>query len=325
MHSSSRVDHARSQQSQAEAGDPYQLIVHRAGSGPPLVLLHGLTSSRREWSGLASALMRDFTCVTWDARGHGEHEAGHNRLDVADLVDDLVRVVETIGADKPVLVGHSLGAVTALEYVRRHGCAALAGIVLVDHTPRSLAGPGWEVGTYCGFTAGDHRSFEFQVRRDPAEAYLRLLAFGFSAERRDGHAQQADAPLVQRLRDRLRDMPVAPWLSLWKSFAEKDHRDDIRSLTVPLLAVLGGASNFYDALRLGRWYTDTLPSAEVVRYDGADHAPHLAAPARFARDIARFARCCMVGGVPGHQVAQRVTQRGRINVHDNVGCGGMQP
>jgi pimeloyl-ACP methyl ester carboxylesterase len=274
-------------------GYPSGLVVHRAGSGPPLVLLHGLTSSRFEWTGLADTLMRSFTCVTWDARAHGEHEAGTCALGVAELRDDLARVIDALRPEKPVLVGHSLGAVTALEYVRRYGCAALAGIVLVDHTPRLLAGPGWELGVYSGFTPADHRAFEFQVRRDPAEAYLRLLAFGFGPQ--VGDAWIASDPFVQRLRERMRDMPVAPWLSLWKSFAGEDYRDDIRRVTVPLLAVLGGASNFYDAIRLGRWYADALPGAEVVRYDGADHAPHLAAPTRFARDVARFARHCMPG------------------------------
>jgi hypothetical protein len=58
---------------------------------------------------------------------------------------------------------------------------------------------------------------------------------------------------------------------------------------VPLLAVLGGGSNLYDAALLGRWFEASVPNAEVVRYPKADHAPHAAAPARFARDVAAFA------------------------------------
>ena len=66
----------------------------------------------------------------------------------------------------------------------------------------------------------------------------------------------------------------------------------LAAVTVPLLVVLGGASNLYDAARLGRWFEDHVPYAEVLRYDGADHAPHLAMPARFARDVAAFAARC---------------------------------
>lgn len=272
------------------------LVVHSAGFGAPLILLHGLTSSHHEWMGLKTALMRSFTCVAWDARGHGERDAGSGNLAIGDLADDLAAVVGSLGPRKPVLVGHSLGAVTILEFVRRYGCEALAGIVLVDHPPRMLTGPGWELGVHSGFTPADNLAFEWQVRRDPAEAYLRLLAFGFNAASRVDY--EASTDVVQRIRERLRGMPMAPWLSLWKSFAQKDYRQDIGMLRVPLLTVLGGASNFYDAVRLGRWFVDALPHTEVIRYDGVAHAPHLAAPARFARDVARFAaRCTAVESV----------------------------
>ena len=90
-------------------------------------------------------------------------------------------------------------------------------------------------------------------------------------------------------------------LPLWKSVAHKDYRDDVAALRVPLMAVLGGASNLYDAVRLSRWYAEAVPHAQVLRYDGADHAPHLAAPARFARDLAAFARRCH--GRPGQGAA----------------------
>ena len=266
--------------------------MHSGGFGPPVVLLHGLTSSHREWMGLKPALMGSFACMAWDARGHGERDAGSGSLSIGDLANDLARVISTLGSRKPVLVGHSLGAATILEYVRNHGCTMLAGLVLVDHTPRMLAGPGWESGVHCGFTSDDNQAFEWQVRRDPAEAYLRLLAFGFNTRQRPDY--EANADIVQRIRERLRDMPVAPWLSLWKSFAHNDYREVVARLEVPLLTILGGASNFYDAIRLGRWFSDTLPQAEVIRYEGAAHAPHLESPARFARDVARFAaRCTM--------------------------------
>jgi pimeloyl-ACP methyl ester carboxylesterase len=69
----------------------------------------------------------------------------------------------------------------------------------------------------------------------------------------------------------------------------RDYRVDLATLPVPLLAVLGGGSNLYDATLLGRWFEASVPYAEVVRYPKADHAPHAAAPARFARDVAAFA------------------------------------
>ncbi|MEO8755985.1 MAG: alpha/beta hydrolase [Casimicrobiaceae bacterium] len=266
------------------------LVVHSAGEGPPIILLHGLTASHHEWSALKMALAQDHTCITWDAHGHGMHQVCSASPSIADLARDLATVVASLAPRKPVVVGHSVGAITVFEFLRRFGGDAFAGVVLVDQSPRMLTGPDWELGLYSGFTPADNLVFEWQMRRDPAEAYLRLLASGFNARAQAEY--EADDLCVQRARERLRKMHATLLLPLWKSFAHKDYRDEAAALTVPVLVVLGGASNLYDAGRLGRWYSAAIPHAHVVRYEGADHAPHLAVPARFARDVAEFAARC---------------------------------
>lgn len=267
-----------------------RLMVHVAGDGPPVILLHGFTSSHLEWAGLKSTLLHGFTCLAWDARGHGEHAVGEAPVTVADLARDLAAVVASVAPRKPIVVGHSIGAVTILEYLRTHRAGLLSGIVLVDQSPRMLTGPDWDLGLYGGFSPADNLAFEWQMRRDAAEAYLRLLACGFNARARAEY--DANTPAQRRRRQLLRSLPGAPWLALWKSLAHKDYRDDIAAVTVPLLVVLGGASNLYDAVRLGRWFAEHVPYAQVLRYEGADHAPHLSLPARFARDVTAFAARC---------------------------------
>jgi pimeloyl-ACP methyl ester carboxylesterase len=273
-------------------------MVHVTGDGPPLILLHGLTSTHLEWIGLKSVLARDSTCLAWDARGHGEHAAGELPVSIAELARDLAAVVASLAPRKPIVVGHSVGAVTIFEYLRLHGAQRLAGIVLVDQSPRMLTGLDWEIGLYGEFSPADNLTFEWQMRRDAAEAYLRLLACGFNARARAEYDANTEA--LRRRRHLLRSVPGAPWLALWKSFAHKDYRDDIAAATVPVLVVLGGASNLYDAPRLGRWYAEHVPYAQVLRYDGADHAPHLCLPARFARDVAAFAARCSCPGDRRH-------------------------
>jgi len=271
-----------------------RLMVHVTGDGPPLILLHGLTSTHLEWMGLKSVLAQCHTCLAWDARGHGEHAAGEAPVTVGDLARDLAAVVASLAPRKPIVVGHSIGAMTIFEYLRQHGPESLAGIVLVDQSPRMLTGPDWEVGLYGEFSPADNLAFEWQMRRDAAEGYLRLLAFGFNALARAEY--DANTLAMRRRRQFMRSVPGAPWLALWKSLAHKDYRDDIAAVTVPVLVVLGGASNLYDATRLGRWYTEHVPYAQVLRYEGADHAPHLMLPARFARDVAAFVARCTVPG-----------------------------
>ena len=275
------------------------LVVHTEGEGPPIVLMHGFASSHLEWMGLKSSLATQFACIAWDAHGHGEHPVASASPGIGDLARDLSSVISALAPRKPVVVGHSLGALTILEFVRRFGQDALGGVVLLDQSPRILTGPDWRLGIYSDFSPGENIVFENQLRRDPTEAYLHLLACGFNARAQAEY--EANAASVQRLRHRLRRSHAALMLPLWKSIAHKDYRDEVATLRVPLMAVLGGASNLYDAVRLSRWYADAAPHAQVLRYDGADHAPHLAAPARFARDLAAFAARCH--GRPGQGIA----------------------
>ena len=84
---------------------------------PLAVLVHGVTSSSRTWWRVGPALAgRGFGVLAVDLRGHGASPRAAAGLDVADLADD---VAETVGGPVDLLVGHSLGALVALELVGR--------------------------------------------------------------------------------------------------------------------------------------------------------------------------------------------------------------
>ena len=91
-----------------------------AGGGPPLVLLHGATSTPADFAPQVPFLGRAFRLVLPDARGHGG-----TRWDAADgfeyawLVDDLAAFVDGLGLETFHLLGFSMGAMTALQYAVR--------------------------------------------------------------------------------------------------------------------------------------------------------------------------------------------------------------
>jgi len=92
------------------------------GAGPPVVLLHGATSSAEaDWGAQRPAMRRAFRLYLPDARGHGG-----TRWDAADgwtaemLVDDLSAFVDGLGLETFHVLGFSMGAHTALRYATRH-------------------------------------------------------------------------------------------------------------------------------------------------------------------------------------------------------------
>lgn len=119
------------------AGDHPRIEGEVGGEGPPIVLCHGLTATRRYVLHGSRALERaGHAVVTYDARGHGESDPAPpgQGYGYPELVGDLEGVVDaTIGGGRFVLGGHSMGAHTAIAYALRHG-ERLAGLVVISPT-----------------------------------------------------------------------------------------------------------------------------------------------------------------------------------------------
>jgi len=125
-------------------GDGVRLHVDTYGrSDAPLsvVLMHGWTLDRRVWHHQIDALTTaaDVRVIAYDARGHGRSSATQLRAaTLGQLGDDLAEVMQQVSGKVPsVLVGHSLGGMTIMEYAaahRRSFDARVAGLVMVSTT-----------------------------------------------------------------------------------------------------------------------------------------------------------------------------------------------
>ena len=126
------------------------------GEGPTVVALHGITATRRYvFHGSKALPRRGFRVVSYDARGHGESGPAPegSGYGYPDLVADLGRVLEAEDAERPVLVGHSMGCHTAAA------CAldrpdALAGVVLIGPVTLGLPPPEEVLASWDRLSAG---------------------------------------------------------------------------------------------------------------------------------------------------------------------------
>ena len=84
------------------------------GNKPSLVLAHGITDDGMCWSPVAEVLAQDFDVVMVDARGHGKSDAPENGYTLQNLGAELAGVIQELKLDQPILLGHSMGAITAL-------------------------------------------------------------------------------------------------------------------------------------------------------------------------------------------------------------------
>src|SRR5215213_6744461 len=96
------------------------LKLEDTGKGPALALLHGLTATRRYVLQGSRLLQREgYRVVSYDARAHGESDPGDG-YEYADLAADLIEVLDSQDIESAVLIGHSMGAATALRVALEH-------------------------------------------------------------------------------------------------------------------------------------------------------------------------------------------------------------
>jgi 3-oxoadipate enol-lactonase len=115
---------------EVEAGG-IRIAYDRRGSGPPVVLVHGLGgTSKAIWKHLARELQGEFTVVTNDPRGAGASAVPPGPYSLDDFVSDLRALVGELRIERPMLVGHSFGGTIALAYAAEHS-AEVAGVVAV--------------------------------------------------------------------------------------------------------------------------------------------------------------------------------------------------
>ena len=85
------------------------------GDGRPVLLLHGLASTCHIWDLVAPLLAEDFRIAAMDQRGHGQSAQVEEGYDFATVLGDAAAMIEHLGWERPIVVGHSWGADVALE------------------------------------------------------------------------------------------------------------------------------------------------------------------------------------------------------------------
>lgn len=268
----------------ADDGEPIHVEV--SGQGTPLVMLHGWTADRSEWDAFREQLSRRHRLILWDARGHGAQPMrGTTAPTLARMARDLHQLFEHFDLTEVTLVGHSMGALTAWEYIRQFGCHKLARLCLIDQSPKLLTDAEWRLGIYGDFDAARSARFLEGLRSDFVETVLRLSAHGLNQRARRGFEENTRG--WQRERERVANIHPHAMIAAWESIIQSDYRALLPTIEVPTWLLYGDQSNFYP-LETAHYVHRNMPNAQLAIYDNTDHCPHLWQPSRFLADLAAF-------------------------------------
>jgi len=118
-----------------ETNDGQRLFVRDAGSGRPVVLIHGWTLSSEIWKGQIDWLAaQGLRVVAYDRRGHGQSSKPETGYDYDRLAADLANVIDKLDLKDVTLAGHSMSAGEVVRYLSRHGNRRIARVMLVAPT-----------------------------------------------------------------------------------------------------------------------------------------------------------------------------------------------
>ncbi len=105
------------------------------GDKPPMVLAHGITDLGLCWTAVAEILEENYDVIMVDARGHGKSDTPESGYSWVDHAKDLQGVIQGLGLEKPIVMGHSMGAMSALTLAGLYPDSPRA-ILLEDPAPQ---------------------------------------------------------------------------------------------------------------------------------------------------------------------------------------------
>jgi pimeloyl-ACP methyl ester carboxylesterase len=107
------------------------------GEGPPLLILHGLFGSGRNWTAIARALAERWRVLAVDLRNHGA-SPWDAVMDYRTMAGDVLQLIETEGLDPPVVLGHSMGGKTAMA-AALSAPGSVRALIVADIAPVAYA------------------------------------------------------------------------------------------------------------------------------------------------------------------------------------------
>lgn len=243
------------------------------GSGPPVVMVHGIGARRGLWEPVMRALAPYFRCIAYDLRGHGDSPCPPPPYSLDDLVADLEALRAHLGLERLHIVGHSLGGMIGPAYARAFPDRVLSLGLLSTAAFRTDEDAARVRGVVEGMREkGVAKSLDMLVARWFTDA------FG---------AAHPDA--VARRRRQVLDTPEDVFLSVFDIYATTEMAPWLHEVAAPAL-VLTGEQDGGCPPRLNAQIARALPRGELDVLAELKHAILIEAPEIVAERYLAFLR-----------------------------------
>jgi 3-oxoadipate enol-lactonase len=247
----------------------------RSGNRPPVVFLHGIGCSKAVWSRILGRLPEEWRLIAYDSRGAGESkESSPGPLSLDLYVSDLRALLHARGAeDRPVLVGHSLGASVVLQFALTWPEIPAALVLIGAEAGLCRLGAMMQERASAIAASGMRGWIEGPWRKAPP----------FSEASR-----AAEPGLVDTYAQMLYQTGAERYARAVTAIVESpDLTGFVGRIELPALVLIGGDDD-RTLPRFGRELAERLPNGRAVELPNVGHTLPMEAPGQVAEELIRF-------------------------------------
>lgn len=249
---------------------------HGDPADPAVVLIHGVSMSRRYFHNQFMPLSARNRVIAVDLRGHGDSEkteAGHT---VPQYARDLRSFIEALGLDRPVLLGWSMGGFVVYDFIRQFGTSLLASLIISGEAASDFK---WEGFPHGFVDLATLHSFMTAVQDDRQQFLQGLVPHMF-------HHEQSDEDIAWMVSECAK-LPTGATAAILFDQSVQDYRDMLADIDIPTLICWGrhdallpvsGASHLHEG----------ISGSQLVIFEESGHCPFIEESETFNQTVTEF-------------------------------------
>ena len=250
--------------------DGCQLHYEEYGHGTPLLLVHGLGSSTRDWEYQIPALAPHYRVIALDVRGHGRSDKPHEAYRIADFADDVLALIEHLQLPPVHLVGISMGGMIGFQLGVEHP-ELLRSLTIVNSAPEVKARNARE-----WLEIGKRWTLSRLLSLETIGKALGKLLF----------PKPEQAELRRKIAERWPQNEKHAYLASLDAIIGWSVRERLARITCPTLVI--AAEHDYTPVEHKRQYVAEMPNAQLLVIENSRHATPLDQPQRFNNALLAF-------------------------------------
>ena len=233
------------------------------GKGEPLVLIHGLGSSTRDWELQVPAFARQFQVITLDLRGHGKSTKPSGPYSLAMFAEDTARLIKELGAEPVHILGISLGGMVAFQLAIDYP-DLVRSLIIVNSTPEMVP----------------------RTLKEKTAIWQRLIIVQLMGMRKMGQVlgdrflpRPDQADLREIFIERWAENDKSAYLEAMKAVIGWSVIEKLGEISCPTLVI--GSDGDYFPISDKETYTKMIPGAELIIVKDSLHALPAEKPGEF--------------------------------------------